>query len=157
MNKWNFLHCAVDYRNEKVFMTTEEESYKMNYTNSFSPGTKLIIRDLTEQEDWGVLFYKHIRLWKDAFQYSSFLSRINIINNYFPSGILLYQFNTKFNINHKACDSYKSSPCIEVTYVTDYKIGTNIVPEEIYNVMVNEPILCKENGEYYDRKTLKLC
>ena len=155
MNKWNFLHCAVDYINNKVFMTTEEESYKMNYTGSFTPGTKLIIRDLTEQEDWGVLFYKHIRLWKDAFQYSSFLSRIEIINNYFPSGILLYQFNTKFNKNHKACDSYKLTPCIVVTYVDEYKIGTNIVPEEIYNVMVEEPILCDENGQYYDRKTLK--
>ena len=156
MNQWNFLHCAVDYNERKVYMTTEEESYEIDYEGGYNNAgiTNLIIRDLTVGEDWGVLFYKHIRLWKDAFQYSSFLSRIEIKNNYFSTS-LLYQFDTKFNLAHKACDIKQTSTCINVVYVEEYKIGTNIVPEDIYNVMVNEPILCNENGQYYDRKTFK--
>ena len=82
------------------------------------------------------------------------------MNNYFNSG-LLHQFHTIFNKDHKV---YDTNPTIADTnpdkfFVVEYettKIGTNIVPEEIYkevNSMPEKPILCDENGEYYDRKT----
>ena len=43
----------------------------------------------------------------------------------------------------------------EVQYLTDAdkKIGTNIIPEDIYNDMKDNPKLCGEIGQYYDRKT----
>ena len=154
MNEWNFLHCAVDYDAHKIFYTIEEDSYNKDYdisqSSSISLSSQLIITDLTDEIDWGVLFYKHIRLWSDAFQYSSFLSRIEITDiNLYPS--LLYQFNTKFNSAHKITDT-KNGLINAVTYSSD-KIGTNIVPEEIYQDVVDKPILCDKLGTYYDRKT----
>ena len=155
MNTWNFLHCAVSYPNT-LYITTEENSYEIFFNvpepSSLNVDTKLKIRDLTEVDDWGVLFYKHIRLWNDAFQYSSFLSRIEIKNNYF-STTLLHQWNTIMNAEHKVKETKHSENDFIVEY-SDKKIGTNIVPEELYQEVIDKPILCDENGQYYDRKTL---
>ena len=161
MNRWNFLHCAVNYPEEKLFMTAEEDSFELPWTESppsslsLPSPTKLIIYDLTKDtyaKDWGVLFYKHIRLWKDAFQYSSFLSRINIteISKYYNKE-LLYQFQTVFNPLHRAYETKTSSIFLQVIY--DDKIGTNIVPEEIYQEVLDEPKTCDKEGQYFDRKT----
>ena len=159
MNTWNFLHCAVSYLPQtphKLFITTEEDSFEIDYYGDkptiSGTTTNLIIRDLTTAKDWGVLFYKYIRIWKNAFQYSSFLSRIEIIQNYFNTD-LLRQWNTAVDINniHKVKETNGNADFI-VEYEAD-KIGTNIVPEEVYQEVVDKPILCNENGEYYDRKS----
>ena len=159
MNTWNFLHCAVSYlpqKPHKLFITTEEDSFEIDYYGDkptiSGTTTNLYIRDLTTAKDWGVLFYKYIRIWKNAFQYSSFLSRIEIIQNYFNTD-LLRQWNTAVDINdiHKVKETNGNAD-FEVEYEAD-KIGTNIVPEEVYQEVVDKPILCNENGEYYDRKS----
>ena len=157
MNQWNFLHCAVNYDYHEYYITTEEDYFSFNLTRTAPPGisgggtTRLIIKDKTTVPDWGVLFYKHIRLWSNSFQYSFFLSRIDIINNYFTDP-LLHQWNTIFNYAHII---YGTKSGYDFTLTYKEKIGSNIVPEEIYQKVIKEPILCKENGEYYDRKTLR--
>ena len=156
MDTWNFLHCAVDYGEKIIYYTTEEDSFsvEMGLTSHLS-GTKLKIKDLTvdnEIRDWGILFYKHIRIWNYAYPSSSFLSRINIINNYFDTE-LINQWNTVFNKDHIAEETRPTSYDINVLYESDKLLGTNIIPEDIYKEMQVKPILCTENGEYYNRKT----
>ena len=158
MDTWNFLHCAADYKAKKIYYTTEEDSFDMDFEPpSQNPGTSLIIKDLTKEQndirDWGILFYKHIRLWRDAFQYSSFLSRINIVQNYF--GVeLINQWNTIFNKDHIAKETRQDALYnIIVDYNQTKILGTNIIPEEIYQEMITKPILCNENGKFYNRKT----
>ena len=157
MNTWNFLHCAVNYDDSKFFITTENEAYEQGFTYTDIPNetslaqTILKIKDLTNVKDWGYLFYRYIRLWKDALRYSSFLSRIEIKNNYFSS-ILLHQWDTKFNSDHEI-KSTKESSVYNFKLKYSDKIGTNIVPEEIYHEVLVEPYLCNEDGQYYDRKT----
>ena len=44
----------------------------------------------------------------------------------------------------------------KTTYNIFYKTskkGTNIVPEEIYQDVIENPKLCNKEGQYYDRKT----
>ena len=156
MNEWNFLHCSVDYESSYFYIASENKAYEYSFTYGSEPDaptTKLIIKDLNTVKDWGILFYKHIRIWDITLRYSSFLSRIDIINNYFNTGGLICQWNTKINNNH-IMYSTKNDHNIKIEYEED-KIGTNIVNEQIYLKNVNEPALCLENGQYFDRKTRK--
>ena len=158
MNTWNFLHCAVNYESSKFFITTENEAYEHGFTYTDIPvettfnQVLLKIKDLTSVKDWGYLFYRYIRLWKDGLRYSSFLSRIEIKETYFSS-ILLHQWDTKFRSDHVIESTQeKASYNFKLKYSLD-KIGTNIVPEEIYQEVLDEPYLCSDKGQYYDRKT----
>ena len=159
MDTWNFLHCAADYPEKIIYFTTEEDSFSINFDTtqpSVGTSTSLKISDLTEdnKKTWGILFYKYIRIWSDAFQYSSFLSRIKIDTCYFDS-YLLQQWNTVINKDHIVKETRgDTNDDIEVSY-NDNKKGTNIVPEKIYNDIVEKPEFCGEKGEYYDRKTFK--
>ena len=164
MNTWNYLHCAVNKEADvmKFYMTTEDDYYSDNIIN-FSSGTSNIfsIKDLTEVKDWGVLFYKDIRLWKDAFQYSSFLSRVDINQNRikYCSEHLLYQYETYFIPNSKTmkdtCQQDTDGLTIKYPEYPNGKIGTNIIPEDIYKDVNENPIKCYNEAEYYDRKTTK--
>ena len=166
MNEWNFLHCAVNYNYSKYYIASENRAYSDGFTYTVIPeeilasSTSLILKDLTNVQDWGVLFFRYIRLWKEAFKYSSFLSRIHIINNYFSTS-LLHQWDTEIYqrgvmARHRVYVSPRDwSKYFEVEYSED-KIGTNIVPEEIYQKVLDEPYLCNEDGQFYDRKT-KTC
>ena len=155
MNTWNFLHCSVSYLPESPnkYITTEEDSFEITYNgdkpSNLADNTKLIIRDLTRAKDWGVLFYKYIRIWNNAFQYSSFLSRIEIKLNYETE--LLRQWDT-FVVN-KIHDVKETRGRTGFRVIYEDKIGTNIVPEEVYQEVLEKPILCDENGQYYDRKS----
>ena len=156
MNKWNFLHCAIDYDTHKLYITTEEDSFKIENINGTAPtntAPRLVFEDSTN-EDWGVLFFKHIRLWKDAFQYSSFLSRIEIVkeSKYFDND-LLYQFNTTFKVAHYLWEMGEDDKTTYNIFYKTSKKGTNIVPEEIYQDVIENPKLCNKEGQYYDRKT----
>ena len=161
MNEWNFLHCSVNYYDRLFNIASENKAYQDGFTYLNIPEeimgnkTSLIIKDLTDVKDWGYLFYKYIRLWKNYFTSSSFLSRINItITNIFFSNQLLHQWendNITKNYDHLVKET-KNNTNFYVEYSTE-KIGTNIVPEEIYKKVENEPFLCMENETYYDRKT----
>ena len=160
MNQWNFLHCAVNYDYSKFYIGSENKMYDEDFTYDKKPDefysgdtTYLNIKDLTTVKDWGYLFYRYIRLWKDAIKHSSFLSRIKIINNYYSSN-LLYQWDTTFNNDHKIKET-QNKINFKIKY-NEEKIGTNIVPEDIYQEVLDEPYLCAENGQFYDRKT-KTC
>ena len=162
MNEWNFLHCSVDYDNSKFYIASENKAYEYGFTYDNKPtnaNTDLLFTDLNSVRNWGILFYKHIRIWNIALRYSSFLSRITIEQaTYFGSGGLIDQWNTTLNFNNpdqylqpntKNTDGVNT---IKVNYESD-KIGTNIVNEKIYLDNYDKPDTCSEKGEYYDRKT----
>ena len=161
MNEWNFLHCSVNYPDSKFYIASENRAYEYAFTYEKEPDEltndkeiNLIIKDLTSVKDWGVLFYRYIRIWKQELRYSSFLSRIHIINNYF-STTLLNQWDTKFTDCYKGKKYYlyetKTKALHPIEY-SDEKIGANIVNEKTYQKVLDEPKLCEENGQYFDRK-----
>ena len=63
LGEWNFLHCAIDAENNYFYMNTYESKYSIDYSSNYNPGSdiNLIIKDLSSV-DWGVLFYRNIRL-----------------------------------------------------------------------------------------------
>ena len=155
MNQWNFLHCSVDYQNQEFFMTTYDESYTFGIASNTPPtgvngGTSsLAFHDKTTVNDWGILFFRKIRLWNQAFESISFLSKVLIKTRSKFSG-LEYQWDPLYNINYIPTNvdtAYKNCN-LKVTPQTT-KIGSNIVAEEYYTLMS----FCNENGEYFDRKT----
>ena len=156
MNEWNFLHCSVDYSYSKFYIASDERSYAHSFTYSDEPNyyqaTDLIIKDLNTVSDWGILFYKHIRIWDLALKYSSFLSRIKIEYKYFSNRDGLFnQWQTEINIDHKMIAN-KNGGTYNYNVKYSSKIGTNIVNEKIYTDNVDLPKLCDETGQYYDRK-----
>ncbi|MBO6244600.1 MAG: hypothetical protein J6O41_08615, partial [Clostridia bacterium] len=161
MNEWNFLHCSVDYDNSKFYIASENKAYEYGFTYDNKPTltkTDLIFTDLNTVRDWGILFYKHIRIWNIALKYSSFLSRIKIQQaSYFGSGGLIDQWDTTLKKTHayqylQYNNKNADKKNVRVYYDTD-KIGTNIVNEKIYLDNYKDPYTCSEYGEYYDRKT----
>ena len=160
MDTWNFIHCAADYDEGQIYFTTEEDDFNvaLSGTKTIDPGnTNLVIQDLTDVsiKGWGILFYKYIRLWNEAFESSSFLSRIEIDSS-FNYELLLQQWHTVFNTDHNMIETIGGT-VKKVEYYTgdDEKIGTNIIPEDIYHDMNSKPTLCDKIGQYYDRKTEK--
>ena len=161
MDTWNFIHCAADYDEGQIYFTTEEDDFNvvLSGTKTTDSGnTNLVIQDLTDDniKGWGILFYKYIRLWKKALKSSSFLSRIEIDSS-FSYDSLLQQWHTVFNTDHNMIETIRGILKKEVEYYTgdNEKIGTNIIPEDIYNDMNLKPTLCNKTGQYYDRKTEK--
>jgi hypothetical protein len=164
MNEWNFLHCSVDYDESKFYICSENKAYEYGFTydnkpdDSYTASTDLIFRDLNTVRDWGILFYKHIRIWKKELKYAYFLSRITIEKaTYFDKGELIDQWNTSLSkadaIHHLRANS-KNQDKIDTTVVySSDKIGTNIVNEKIYLDNYDGPKTCSETAEYYDRKT----
>ena len=159
MNEWNFLHCSVDYEYNRFYLDSDEKEYEHPFSYSdedkpaFNTPTDLTITDLNTVDDWGILFYKHIRIWNRVLPHSTFLSRILIINNFFGADNLLYQWQTTINREH-LIRSTKGDKNVQVTY-SNKKKGSNIVNEKIYLDNVDLPKQCSENGQYFDRKTEK--
>ena len=159
MKKWNFLHCAIDYNENNFYINTYEKNSKTKFSYTSIPSgllntrTSLIIKDLTNVDDWGILFFQYIRLWSDAFPSSAFLSKIEIINKKFDN--LLHQWNTAFNnynsqkkiIDLNILDNPKD---FEVDYKVNDIIGSNYI-DESYSILT----FCTEKGEYYDRQSGK--
>ena len=148
LGEWNFLHCAIDAENNYFYMNTYESKYSIDYSSNYIPGsnTKLIIKDLS-LVDWGVLFYRNIRLWKDCFPNVDFLSMINIKNGGYNN--LLHQWNTNYNSNNKVEELADNSKSFTVDY--NDKIGSNIVDNTKYKTFS----LCEDPGQFYDKKTGK--
>ena len=159
MNEWNFLHCSVDYDDHYLYIDSDEKEYgyPFSYLDGEEPNygqpTKLVITDLNTVDDWGILFYKHIRIWNRVLPHSTFLSRINIVKNYFGSNDLLNQWQTEINPDHEM-KAAKNGKNYKVKY-SDVKIGSNIVNEKIYLDNVDLPLTCIDEGQYFDRKTEK--
>jgi hypothetical protein len=55
MGEWNFLHCSVDYPNQKYYIASENKGYENGFTDE-SPSTDtltdLVFNDLTNVRDW---------------------------------------------------------------------------------------------------------
>ena len=153
MNHWNFLHCAVDYEERKYYIASEnkEESHGFSLEEPLISKTYLNIKDLTDVQDWGYLFFRYIRLWNQCHKHSSFLSRINIKEHFFDQG-LLHQWDTVINDNHEIKSTKEPQYNFRISYYSK-KLGTNIVPEKIYQEVLEEPYLCIDYGQFYDRKT----
>ena len=172
INKWMFLSCAIDYENGILYMnaTTQEDEYYWESLNNIiqeeisnDPST-LKIADKSVNPEWGMLFFRQIRLWKNAFFNPEFLSRVFIETpSKFPD--LLHSWEPVFN--GKIVDDYKSAnlkvydivdrtKIIEVKYAdgtkldTDY--GRNVMDENAYSILT----MCSEDGLYFD-VTLKKC
>ena len=85
IQQWIFLSCAVDYDNKIMYLnyTTQDNenlyAYHTNVINDIPSSTsELTISDDSPNNEWGVLFFRQIRLWKNAFFNPEFLSRVLI-------------------------------------------------------------------------------
>ena len=114
INEWNFLSCAFDYIDKYFYLNTNEVLIQNQIPNTIilndiikeNDYTTLTIKDNSNREEWGLLFYRQIRLWNDAFFNAEFLSRIKIETpSLFPKLIHCYEPNfknkkkTEFNNN----------------------------------------------------------
>ena len=158
INKWNFLSCAVDFTNVIYYINTNNDNPQsaedpLQHTNPLctsSDRTYLSIKDFTKEtdrEEWGVLFYRQIRLWTEAYFSAEFLSRI-IINTPSLFPYLANEWEPKYNkdglivdVNQKADDA---------NVINEGGIGTNIVDIDANTYDIKT---CSENGEYYDVST----
>ena len=172
INQWNFLSCAVDFpgtvyyinRNtNKNDLELKKSNLDRNEPTSILTGqitTYLTISDDTEYDEWGYLFFRQIRLWREAYFNAEFLSRIKIeTKSLFPYllqewepifvGYRSYDFFNNF-IVYELDHSGQSFLSFTVSYTGVY--GSNIIDEQYYE----EISLCSENGQYYD-VTLSSC
>ena len=174
IKQWIFLSCAVDYRdNKKVYLnynTQNDEVYleeKDGVTGEITVDSKsnenyLTITDDTSNfyEEWGILFFRQIRLWNDAFFNAEFLSRIlietpskfdNLLHSWEPTykGLIV----TPYEENLRDYDIVNSKN-MDVKYQSDYQstYGMNVINEEDYSILT----MCSEDGLYFD-VTLKKC
>lgn len=82
INAWNFISCAVDATAiQKYYMNSNTNSFSDSFTDPTSPkmlatSSTLQISDNTSSPEWGVLFYRQIRLWSDCYTSAGFLSRV---------------------------------------------------------------------------------
>ena len=163
INQWIFLSCAVDYRdNQKIYLDYNTQDNKIYLDEGGASGTinsetsTLIITNSNNNE-WGVLFFRQIRLWKDAYFNAGFLSRIfietpskfdKLLHSWEPAykGSIGGNYNDNFFVN----DIVKSKNFYIVYNSQIY--GMNVVDEEKYSILT----MCSENGLYYD-SILKQC
>ena len=169
INQWVFLSCAVDYEDTHIlyinYNTQDNEVYlnqKEGVTGSIPEGSSVLsISDdtPTEIKEWGILFFRQIRLWKNAYFNAEFLSRILIETpTKFPK--LMYSWEPVFlgktvnyQNNFKTYDIVKNVE-LNVEYYNDYQnvYGMNYIDETKYSILQ----MCSEDGLYFD-VTLKKC
>ena len=171
-DKWNFISCSINYEERLFYINLNNDKdlsenndldgphlYPDTISNSEVPEfilnndwTYLEIKDNTNLDDWGYLFYRQIHLWKDAYFNAEFLSRVNILtHSKFP--YLLHSWDTHFIgykdgdflNNFRIKDLCESAEDIVVTKVDT--LGFNYVSEFYANQDIE---LCSEDGEYYD-------
>jgi hypothetical protein len=81
-NAWNFLSCAVDVVDGAFYLNTASSSTNTLTTQSPSPNltthttSTLTISDNSTYGEWGVMFFRQIRLWMDCYTTAGFLSRV---------------------------------------------------------------------------------
>ena len=162
INKWNFISCAADYKEKKVYLTVNPEtgispevppldfSETYDYENDIT--TLTFSDDYTGSEEYGVLFFNQIRLWKEAYFNTDFLSRINLtVPTRFPN--LLHGWSAEYR---DETDVYKNPYLKDITDKTNSN-NTHIIleyPTDVlgFNYLLSDSIvkLCSDNGYYYD-------
>ena len=167
--KWYFLSCAVDYQdNHKIYLNynTQDDEIHLEqedisaFTIPNEPTTLTITDDTTGFDDWGYLFFRQIRLWKDAYFNAGFLSRI-LIETPAKFDRLLHSWEPTFKGN--IGDNYEINQEVEdivkfvrlkVIYQANYhsRYGMNVIDEDYYSILT----MCSEDGLYFD-VTLKRC
>ena len=164
INKWNYLSCAVDFVEINYYINVntyfnELELERANLietspTNLLLTQTKttLSITDNSKFEDWGVLFFKHIRLWKWCYFNAEFLSRLKLkTTSKFP--YLLEQWEPEHGMIRDFSKDYFDSFIVkELSRHNTFRVkynghyGMNVVDDYFYN----DPVNCTEDGQYYD-------
>ena len=170
MKQWVFLSCAIDYGYQILYINSNNEKNKIFY-NSKSINRAVIIKDKskliitddtdTKYKDWGLLFFRQIRLWKDAYFNAGFLSRIlietpakfpTLMNSWEPTfnGIIGDDY---YNRNLVVKDLVNNKE-LKVEYQSNYQslYGMNVIDENYYSILT----MCSEDGLYYD-VTLEKC
>ena len=165
INKWNFLSCAVDFVEINYYINVnsfynELELQRANLIKT-SPSdivlgnlnTTLSIKDNTKFIDWGLLFFNRIRLWSWCYFNAEFLSRLRIEKSYqikFP--YLLEQWEPTHPLKKEKDQYFKSFIITETNGHNKFEVrfhqkyGMNVLDDYYYN----DPVVCSENGEYYD-------
>ena len=170
INKWNFLSCAVDFINMKmsINLITEIDKFsdKLNLTDYNYPDillkdeyTTLSINDNTPFLDWGLLFFRHIKLWKNYYPNPEFISRIQLRRiNLFPYLLNIFEpsftkdtnedFYGHFLVRDESYDetipNLKNADTFRVIH-NEY-LGFNILDDYVYTTLV----LCAEEEQFYD-------
>ena len=129
--------------------------------------SQLTISDDSDNLEWGMLFFRQIRLWKNALFNPEFLSRVFIQTpSKFPD--LLHSWEPTFNgkivtnyesTNLKVVDIVNSDNYFIVKYIdaalnekSESEFGRNVMDENKYSILT----MCSEDGLYFDI-TLKKC
>ena len=163
INKWNFLSCAVDFVeiNYYINVNTEKNELYLKRENLIQTTptellqnqdyTTLSIKDTTKFQDWGLLFFRNIRLWNWCYFNAEFLSRLNIEKSFkFP--YLKEQWNPRHLLSTTRDQYYKSFIVKELDNHNSFEVrfnqkyGINVIDEYFYK----DFIICGENGLYYD-------
>ena len=177
INQWIFLSCAVDYQKyNKIYINYNTQNNELvKDSKIFSGGnsipksaSQLIIQDNTgNYDDWGYLFFRQIRLWKDAFDNAEFLSRIfiktpskfpDLLHSWEPvyNGIISDDVDDYIKENLEPIDIVKGKKfqvLIDTTAKDQSKNGMNVIDgDEYYSILT----MCSEDGYYFD-VTLKKC
>ena len=173
INQWIFLSCAVDYKETQNIYINYNTQDDINQKKEESGVTGIItletssltIEDLTTHDEWGILFFRQIRLWKGYFFNAEFLSRVLIETpSKFPD--LLHSWEPTYNgkmvedyssANLRVYDLTNSNNYFDVTYGAagneyESKYGMNVIDETTYSILT----MCSEDGLYFD-VTLKKC
>ena len=166
INQWIFLSCAIDYQftgNIYIDYNTQDNEGKYDWRKlvddkEISGPSSLTIEDKTVYDDWGVLFFRQIRLWKNAFFNAKFLSRILIETpSKFPDLLHSWEptYNGKMiadyqNANFKVKDITGTSDPFVIGYrdgtKRESRYGMNVIDETKYSILT----MCSEDGLYFD-------
>ena len=170
INQWVFLSCAVDYedkRNIYIDYNTQnnEGRHKIGHDVSGNINTAdhlLTIEDLSTNPEWGVLFFRQIRLWNNAYYNAKFLSRILIETpSKFPDLLHNWEpvYNGKMVSGYSAANLYvydisdkRADFSVEYKNRNEGEYGMNVIDESKYSILN----MCSEDGLYYD-ETLEKC
>ncbi len=156
INKWNFISCAVDNTvNKKYYLMTDLAASTPQTITGASPNliplttTTFLFQD-DSIVDYGVLFFRQIRLWIDAYTSAGFLSRVNI-QTYTLFSNLMHLYDPLFKDSdagtQKLYDLTSKSPTVTPTFATT--LGVNVVDNTKYSTLT----LSDENGQYFDVAT----
>ena len=161
INQWNFLSCATNYKNNKKYLNLiyengENPPLSDNLENNNPSSilqnndkTNLTFTDNSDKDiEWGVLYFNQIRLWKEAYFNTDFISRVEIVTkSLFPK--LLHAWNGYYGENS---DYSHNLVLTDIDRVLNHTFDSN--PEQLgLNYVTIEPsslTLCDEVGKYYD-------
>ena len=170
INQWVFLSCAVDYedkRNIYIDYNTQNNEGRHLFAQGVSGNINtalhsLTIEDLSPYPEWGVLFFRQIRLWKNAYYNAQFLSRIlietpskfpDLLHNWEPvyNGKMVSGYAAANLIVYDISDKHADFP-VQYKNGNEREYGMNVMDESKYSILN----MCSEDGLYYD-VTLEKC